>query len=124
MALCQQPGAPVSRLARECGVNANQVGRWLREHGHGRRPRRAVAGLPPTPAAFVTVPVLPASPTTAGSDDEILALVTLQTRLRNGVAIDLRGLELRNSSFTTADTDVPCALPQWLPEQGVQDGLE
>ena len=72
----------------------------------------------------MTVPVLPASPTTAGSDDEILALVTLQTRLRNGVAIDLRGLELRNASFTTADSDVPCALPQWLLEQGVQDGLE
>ena len=25
--LCMQPGASVSRLARECGVNANQVGR-------------------------------------------------------------------------------------------------
>ena len=36
--LCLQPGASISRLARECGVNANQVGRWLRERGHGRRP--------------------------------------------------------------------------------------
>ncbi len=26
VALCMQPGASVSRLARECGVNANQVG--------------------------------------------------------------------------------------------------
>jgi transposase len=34
--LCLQPGASVSRLARECGVNANQVGRWLRERGHAR----------------------------------------------------------------------------------------
>jgi transposase len=33
--LCLQPGASVSRLARECGVNANQVGRWLRVRGHG-----------------------------------------------------------------------------------------
>ena len=31
VALCMQPGASVSRLARECGVNANQVCRWLRE---------------------------------------------------------------------------------------------
>lgn len=37
VALCLQPGASVSRLARECGVNANQVGRWLREHGHRLR---------------------------------------------------------------------------------------
>jgi transposase len=42
VALCLQPGASVSRLARECGVNANQVSRWLREHGHGRRSRKAV----------------------------------------------------------------------------------
>lgn len=94
--LCLQPGASVSRLARECGVNANQVGRWLREHGHGRRPRRTVAGLAATPAAFVPVPVPPAPPITAGSDDEILAVMTLQARLPNGVAIDLRGVELRN----------------------------
>jgi transposase len=37
VALCMQPGASVSRLARECGVDANQVGRWLRENGQGRR---------------------------------------------------------------------------------------
>lgn len=27
VALCLRPGASVSRLARECGVNVNQVGR-------------------------------------------------------------------------------------------------
>ena len=43
VALCRQPGASVSRLARECGVNANQVGRWLREHGFGGRTRKAIA---------------------------------------------------------------------------------
>lgn len=35
VALCLQPGTSVSRLTRECGVNANQAGRWLCEHGHG-----------------------------------------------------------------------------------------
>jgi len=62
VALCLQPGASVSRLARECGVNANQVGRWLREHGHGSRARKAVASLVPAPAAFVAVSLPPASP--------------------------------------------------------------
>ncbi len=28
VALCVQPGASVSRLAREFGINANQVTRW------------------------------------------------------------------------------------------------
>jgi len=40
VALCRRPGASVSRLARESGVNANQVERWLREQGHGGRPRK------------------------------------------------------------------------------------
>ena len=42
VALCMQPGVSVSRLARECGVNANQVGRWLRENGQGRRRKATV----------------------------------------------------------------------------------
>jgi len=59
VALCMQPGASVSRLARECGVNANQVSRWLRERGQGRR-RVADANEETASAAFVAVPVLPA----------------------------------------------------------------
>jgi transposase len=78
VALCMQPGASVSRLARECGVNANQVGRWLREHGQVRR-RTAVSSAAPAPAAFVAVPG-----------------VSLQARLPNGVAVDLRGVEPRH----------------------------
>jgi transposase len=41
VAACGKPGASVSRLARECGVNANQLSRWVREHS--RRCQRAVA---------------------------------------------------------------------------------
>jgi transposase-like protein len=39
VALCLQPGASVSRLSREYGVNANLVRRWLREHAQGGRRR-------------------------------------------------------------------------------------
>ena len=56
VALCMQPGASVSRLARECGVNANQVSRWLRESGQGRR-RRGGAVAARAVEAFVAVPV-------------------------------------------------------------------
>ncbi|MGN8005964.1 transposase [Acidovorax sp. 22279] len=96
VALCLQPGTSVSRLARECGVNANQVGRWLREHGHGARARKAVASVVPVSAAFVAVSVPPASPIAVRSGDDIVAIVDVQARLPNGVAIDLRGVELRN----------------------------
>lgn len=93
VALCLQPGASVSRLARECGVNANQVCRWLREHGHGAR--KAAAGVVPTPApaAFVAVSLPPAASVGAPS---VAAVMDMQARLPNGVAIELRGVELRS----------------------------
>jgi transposase len=94
--LCLRPGASVSRIARECGINANQVGRWLREHGHGHARQAVVANVAPTPAAFVAVSLPPASPVVARSDDGIAAMMDVQARLPNGVAIDLRGVELRN----------------------------
>lgn len=95
VSLCMQPGASVSRLARECGVNANQVGRWLREHGQGRR-RTTVASEATTPAAFVAVPVLPAPATPAAQDVDAVAGVSLQARLPNGVAVDLGGVDPRH----------------------------
>ena len=94
VALCMQPGASVSRLARECGVNANQVGRWLREHGQGRR-RMAVASAVPTAAPFVAVPVLPAPATPVVQDVGGAAAMSLQARLPNGVVVDLGGLAPR-----------------------------
>jgi transposase len=93
VALCLRPGASVSRLARECGVNANQVSRWLREHGHGRRPRKATAGA--AAAAFVSVPVVSGSAVAVGVDRGE-ALVGLQVRLPNGVAVEMRGLAHRH----------------------------
>jgi transposase len=95
VALCMQPGASVSRLARECGVNANQVARWLREHGHGRR-RKVAAIAAPASAAFVAMPVIPAASTTAGFAGSALPAMSCQARLPNGVAIDLRGVDARN----------------------------
>ena len=94
VALCRQPGASVSRLARECGVNANQVSRWLREHDQGGRVRKPVASVASAPAAFVAV-ALPPPIRTQERNDDVVA-VDLQARLPNGVAIDLQGVELRH----------------------------
>jgi transposase len=93
VALCRQPGASVSRLARECGVNANQVSRWLREHGFGGRARKTNSVLPAP--AFVAVAVQPSSPVKARSGEGMVAMMDMRARLPNGVAIDLRGVELR-----------------------------
>lgn len=95
VALCMQPGASVSRLARECGVNANQVGRWLREHGQERR-RRSVSSTTPSPATFVEVPVLQAPAKPADLHADAVAGVSLQARLPNGVAVDLRDVDPRH----------------------------
>ncbi len=95
--LCMQPGASISRLAREYGVNANQVGRWLRERGQGRR-RTAAARAASAPAAFVAVPVVPSPMKAAGHDSGTAPVMSLQARLPNGVAVDLRGLEPRHIS--------------------------
>ncbi|HET7156322.1 MAG TPA: hypothetical protein VFI87_13235 [Hyphomicrobiaceae bacterium] len=48
----------------------------------------------PAPA-FVAVAVQPASPVKTRSDEETVAVMDVQARLPNGVAIDLRGVELR-----------------------------
>lgn len=110
VALCRQPGASVSRLAREFGVNANQVGRWLREHGHGGRVRKAVAIVVPAPAAFVAVSLPPASPIGARGGDDIVAMMDVQVRLPNGVAIDLRSVQVRHvSEVIEALGRLPCS---------------
>lgn len=92
VAACMVPGASVSRLARECSVNANQLSRWLREHGMVRRQRDRVAPAAPAPTAFV--------PVTIGAERVSLAAtpIGLQARLPNGVVIDLQGSDLAQTA--------------------------
>jgi transposase len=80
----------VSRLARECGVNANQLSRWVREHSQRRQ--RAVAVSPASREAFVAVPI-----PTATNDSPALVRMCLQARLPNGVVVDLRECDLRQA---------------------------
>lgn len=94
VALCRQPGASVSRLERKCGVNANQVSRWLREHDQGGRVRKPVASVAPAPAAFAAVALPP--PIKIQDCNDVVVTMDLQARLPNGVAIDLHGIGLRH----------------------------
>ena len=94
VAACGRPGTSVSRLARECAVNANQLSRWVREHSQRRQ--RAVAVSPARREAFVALPIEAAMPT-ATIDNSTATLLCLQARLPNGVALDLRELDPRHA---------------------------
>ncbi|MCP5283222.1 MAG: transposase [Rhodoferax sp.] len=93
VALCMQPGASVSRLARECGINANQVCRWLRERGHVRRRRASSGRAAATPSPFVAVPVIA---TTVPDALGVPSVVQLRVHLPNGVALDVGGLDVQH----------------------------
>jgi transposase len=97
VAACARRGASVSRLARECGINANQLWRWVREHEQ----RRAVAVPSTRRDAFVEMPVEAAAASMAlpapSSARPSAVRTDLQARLPNGVMLDVRGIELRHA---------------------------
>ena len=101
VAACGKPGASVSRLARQCGINANQLSRWVREHSE-RRQRSVVADSGTARDVFVAVPVaIPTanSPTVPAADESRpAARMNLQARLPNGVVFDLRELDVQQAS--------------------------
>jgi transposase len=90
VAMCAARGASVSRLARECGVNANQLSRWVRESAERQQRALAVASEPPA-AAFVPVTMQVQLPSPAEPS------LCLQARLPNGVVVDLRGCDFEQA---------------------------
>lgn len=97
VAACGKPGASVSRLARECGVNANQLSRWVREHS--QRLQRSLTVPPAASAAFVPMPIEASVPMPSASADEpAVVRLGLQARLPNGVVVELRECELRQAA--------------------------
>ena len=98
VAACGKPGASVSRLARECGINANQLSRWVREHSE--RHQRAVVTSPDTAGeSFVAMPITAATPPppSATADSDQTVRMNLQARLPNGVVFDLREVDVRQA---------------------------
>lgn len=90
---CLRPGASVTGLARACGMNANQLGTWVREHEKVRAKAascREVIEMPAA-AAFVPVQIEPAQP------EQALSSINVQARLPNGVVLDLGGCDLQQA---------------------------
>jgi len=91
---CREPGASVSKLARDCGVNANQLSTWARKFELAAAKTAAApasSGTAVTQAAFVAVHIDDA-PVVAQS-----VCVDLQARLPNGVVVDLRACDMRQA---------------------------
>jgi transposase len=81
VALSLEPGASVARIAREHGVNANQVFSWRRLYQQGRLGAPALMredGLLPV----VLAPTVPAPSNASGHDDGMIVIEVGQVRVR------------------------------------------
>lgn len=84
----QQPGVSLARVARLCGINANVLSNWVRQHERSKGVVAAARGEVidmPAASAFLAVQVDPA-PAPAPAPPPELAL---QVRLPNGVTLDM-----------------------------------
>jgi transposase len=90
---CRAPGASIAKLARDCGVNANQVNGWVRlyERQLAKSAARSadVVFEAKTPA-FVALEV-------SAARQEGTSSMDVQARLPNGVVVDLRGCDMQQA---------------------------
>ena len=86
----RQPGVSLAKVARTCGINANVLSNWLRQHERGKSgaaaPRGDVIEMP-SASAFVAVQVDSPPPPAA-------AVLDVQIGLPNGTTLDMRGADL------------------------------
>ena len=85
----QQPGVSLARIARLCGINANVLSNWVRQHERSKdgtaSSRGDVIDIPQA-SAFVAVAVDPAAPP---SPTPTLQWA-VRARLPNGVTLDMQ----------------------------------
>jgi len=89
----RQPGVSLARIARTCGINANVLSNWVRQHERGRCGAAVARGdiiEMPAASAFVAVQVDSAPPVPA----PVAPALDLQVRLANGTTLGLRGADL------------------------------
>jgi transposase len=89
----RQPGVSLAKIARTCGINANVLSNWVRQHERGQcgaaAPRGEVIEIPAA-SAFVAVQVDAPPPEPA----PVTPTLDVQVRLPNGATLDVRGADL------------------------------
>ena len=89
----RQPGVSLAKSARTCGINANVLSNWVRQHERGKcgaaTPQGEVIEMPAA-SAFVAVQIDSAPPAPA----PVAPTLDVQVRLPNGAALDMRGADL------------------------------
>lgn len=95
----QLPGVSLARIARLCGINANVLSNWVRQHERGKGgdvvPKSDVIDMPST-SAFLAVQVDPAPPPSPAPAPTLE--LALQARLPNGVTLDMQVSDLDSAS--------------------------
>ena len=89
----RQPGVSLARIARTCGINANVLSNWVRQHERGQCGAAARQGEViemPAASAFVAVQIDSPPPALA----PVTPALDVQVRLPNGATIDVRGANL------------------------------
>ena len=107
---CREPGVSIAKLARGCGVNANQVNSWVRryerEMAKSAEPRADVVVEAKTPA-FVALDI------TSAHQEEAALSLDVQARFPNGVVVDVRGRDMQQACDTSTGSVCtrPCGYP-------------
>ena|SRR5688572_612772 len=90
---CLGSGVSLAKVARKCGINANVLSNWVRQHERAKAAPPAASGevVEMAAAAFVPVQLESTAPQPATST------VNVQVRLPNGVVVDMNGCELQHA---------------------------
>ena len=90
---CLGSGVSLAKVARKCGINANVLSNWMRQHERANAVPPAARGevVEMAAAAFVPVQLEPARP------EPVMTSLNVQARLPNGVVLDLGGCDLEQA---------------------------
>lgn len=91
----RQPGVSLAKIARTCGINANVLSNWVRQHERSKcgaaAPQGEVIEMPAA-SAFVAVQIDSAPPPPARAP--VVPALDVQVRLPNGATLDVHGADL------------------------------
>ena len=89
----RQPGVSLAKIARTCGINANVLSNWVRQHERGKCGAAARQGEViemPAASAFVALDL----DGICSAPGPVAPALDVQVRLPNGAALDVHGADM------------------------------